>query len=82
MGPSKRQGNTHTLHADDVLPSCDQACHFDGCFDSLRARVPKVERVQRGVGHDWKKLLDETEVREMKGNAALKRYQNRRVGEH
>ena len=59
------------LHRDDVLLASDHPGHLNGALDRLRSRVPEEERVERRVGHHRNKLLDESQVGLVVGNAAL-----------
>lgn len=59
------------LHANDILPFCEPARHLDCGLNSLGARVPEEERVQRGIGHHREQALDKPQVRLVERNAAL-----------
>jgi hypothetical protein len=59
------------LNNDDVLFSGSLASELDGGFDSLGARVPEEEGIERWVWHDWQEAFNKVEVALVKGDVGL-----------
>ena len=62
-----------TLHSNDILAARRSPDELRSRLDCLGARVPKEERIERRIGHDWRERLDELEPLVMERNAALER---------